>query len=183
MQEHELIQKLCERDETAFRFLIDKYRQQLFRVCIGFVHDKEDAEDLTQEVFIEVFNSIHKFKAQAQLSSWMYRIAVNKSLNHIEKKKGSLILSLKVALGFEKAAVSDPQKDLLIKERNAMLTNAIDSLPENQRIAFTLAKYEDLSYKEIADIMQTSVPAVESLLHRARLNLQKMLKTYIQEKK
>ncbi len=183
VEEKEFIRRLIERDENAFRFLIQKYKQSTFKICMGFLHDKDDAEDVTQEVFIEVFQSVHKFREEAQLSSWMYRIAVNKSINFINKRKGSVFLSVKEILGLQKTTSSDPQKDLLIKERNTFLANAIENLPEKQRIAFTLSKFDELSYKEISEIMQTTIPSVESLLHRARLNLQKMLKSYIQEKK
>lgn len=182
MSENELIEKLIAGDEKAFRSFIEAHQQKVFRTCIGFLHDKEDAEDVTQEVFIEVFRSVKNYKGNAALSTWLYRIAVNKSLNFLQKRKGGFLVSLKEVLGISET-VYNPQKELLIKERNSFLANAIDQLPEKQRIAFTLAKYDDLSYQEIAEVMQTSVSSVESLIVRAKSNLQKMLKSYFPEKK
>lgn len=184
MNEKEQIEKLIAGDEKAFRDLIDENKQRIFKVCIGFLHGKEDAEDITQEVFIEVFRSIKKFGGNSSLSTWVYRIAVNKSLNVLQKRKSNgFLTTIQNALGLKQAvAVSNPHKELISKERNSFLNKAIDALPENQRIAFTLAKYDDLSYNEIAGIMNTSVSSVESLMHRAKTNLQKSLAAYVHDK-
>ena len=185
MTESEIVKKLIENDEDTFRFLIDKYHLNIFKVCLGFLHHKEDAEDVAQEVFIEVFQSINRFKQESTLSTWLYRIAVNKSLNVLQKRKTKKLfndlqraINLKTLL-FES---SDPHRKLETKENANVLFKVINSLPENQRIAYTLAKYDELSYNEIAKIMNTSLSSVESLLHRAKKTLHKKLIKYYEGK-
>lgn len=180
-----LIDKILEGDQFAFKELVEKYQTMVINTCIGFLHDKQDAEDISQEVFIDVFASLRKFRKEAKLSTWMYRIAVNKSLNFLRsKKRRQWLQNLEDVLGMirqdhkQPIEMSNPAIDLEMKEEALLLNNAINSLSENQRIAFTLNKYEDLSYTEIADIMGISLSSVESLIHRAKLNLQQKLMNY-----
>jgi len=184
MSEAEIIQKLQERDEQAFRQLIENHRQLVVNTCFGLVHNPEDAEDIAQDVFIEVFRSVHKFRADSKISTWLYRIAVNRSLNFIrDNKRRKLAQSFEEFFAggkdkqdsFSADKAPAPDAEFENSQRAAILHKAIDSLPENQRVAFTLNKYEDLSYKEIAEIMESSVSSVESLIHRAKKNLQKKL--------
>ncbi len=184
MSETEIIHRLKQGNEQAFRELVDKYRNMVVNTCFGLLHNLHDAEDVGQDVFIEAFKSIHKFRADARLSTWLYRIAVNRSLNFIrDNKKRRWFQSFEEVVKSKselvKYEVSDdsenPESTIESKQRSLILHEAIDSLPENQRIAFTLNKYEDLSYKEIAEVMQVSVSSVESLIHRAKKNLQQKL--------
>jgi RNA polymerase sigma-70 factor (ECF subfamily) len=186
MSEAEIIQKLQQGDEKAFRQLVENYRQLVVNTCFGLVHNSEDAEDIAQDVFIEVFRSVSKFRADSKLSTWLYRIAVNRSLNFIRDNKrrkftqslGEIFVPGKEKPGsFSPEKASAPDTEVENSERAEMLHKAIDSLPENQRVAFTLNKYDDLSYKQIAEVMETSVSSVESLIHRAKKNLQKKLYT------
>lgn len=150
----------------------------VFRTCMGVLHDSGDADDVTQEVFIEVFRSMGKFRADAKISTWLYRIALNKSLNFIRdnRKHGALSLSGTPPNDALAAHRTDgPEEVLQNKEKKKILEQAIDSLPAKQKKAFVLSKYDDLSYKEIAEVMKLSVSSVESLLFRARQNLQKKL--------
>jgi RNA polymerase sigma-70 factor, ECF subfamily len=180
-----LIDKILAGEQLAFKELVEKYQTMVINTCTGFLHDKADAEDIAQEVFIEVFSSLDNFRKEAKLSTWMYRIAVNKSLNYLRsKKRRQWLQSFEEALGMDKKdqkqpiETRNPGMDLEIKEEAALLHNTINSLSENQRIAFTLNKFEDLSYSEIADVMGVSVSSVESLIHRAKLNLQQKLMNY-----
>ena len=182
-----LIKRIKSGDHLAFEEIVDQYKQMVINTCIGLLHHNEDAEDVAQEVFIEIYQSIHQFREASKLSTWIYRIAINKSLNFIRKKKGSRwIRSIESFFTGEKKQVleipdkqSDQPEELLEKkERADKLYHAIDSLSENQRIAFTLHKYDDLPYKEIAEVMNLSLSAVESLIHRAKKNLQKKLSRY-----
>jgi len=179
VDEFQLIENLKEGHEPTYRFVVEKYLKNVVNTCFGLVHNRADAEDIAQEVFIEVHRSVHRFRADAKLSSWIYRIAVNKSLNFIRDNKKSRRLSS----GYDdaqsiraQAGENDhPEKNLLNKERARILHEAVSRLPENQKIAFTLNKYEDLSYAEISEVMEVSLSSVESLIHRAKLNLQKQL--------
>lgn len=191
MSETEIIDKLKQGNEAAFRELVDNYRKIVMNTCFGLLHNTEDAEDIAQEVFIEVYRSIGNFRADAKMSTWLYRIAVNRSLNFIrDNKKRKWFQSFDDVVEAKKEELKrlsssdseNPESELENSQRALLLHEAIDSLSENQRIAFTLNKYEDLSYKEISEIMELSVSSVESLIHRAKLNLQKKLYTCYKKK-
>ena|ERR1700749_1343016 len=176
--ETDLIDKLLAKDENAFGVLIKQHQKQIYKVCMGFLHDKQEAEDITQDVFLEGFKSIHYFKQTSSLSTWLYRIAVNKSLNHLKRQKvKQLYVTLQGLVGITHTQANS-HEILELKEQKSELAKAIATLPENQRIAFTLAKYDELSYEEIAEIMSVSLSSVESLLFRAKANLKKRLQKY-----
>lgn len=178
------IQALQAGNKNAYRQLIETYQDQVVNTCYGFVQRREDAEDLAQEVFIEVFRSVGKFRKDAKLSTWLYRIAVNKSLEfiryHKRKKRFAWRQSLSdMTEAEEPASLSDhPGLSLEQQEGMRILMGKIELLPQNQRIAFTLSKIEDLPYKEIAEVMKLSLSSVESLMHRAKKNLKKELKNW-----
>jgi RNA polymerase sigma factor (sigma-70 family) len=187
LEEIEIIEELKRRNTAVFSQLIDDYQQKVFGTCISFVPNKEDAEDLVQEVFLEVYNSISKFKGNSKLSTWIYKITTNKCLEFIRKK------NTKKRTGFLKPLFSEdfsidktnyftefnhPGFLLENKELNETLFKAINSLPENQASAFTLHKIDGKSYQEIAAITDKSVSSVESLMFRAKKNLQQLLYDY-----
>jgi len=179
----EFIKKLKSGDEPAFKECVESHNDRVLNTCYRLVQNRDDAEDLAQEVFIEVYRSIGHFREDAELSTWIYRIAVNKSLDFVRKKKRKKRFAFVMSLaGFGEVekelslpAPSNPQVELEQKERIKILNQAIESLPENQQVAITLSNYEGFSNKEIAEIMETSVSAVESLIHRAKNNLHKKL--------
>ena len=183
MGETEIIQKLQQGNEQAFKQLVENYQKKVVNTCFGLVHNTADAEDIAQEVFIEVFRSIQNFRADSKLSTWLYRIAVNRSLNFIRDNKRKkwfqsfedTVLAKNSKVNITTDLHETPSAELENSQRAIILHEAIDSLPENQKTAFTLNKYEDLSYKEISEVMDLSVSSVESLIHRAKLKLQKKL--------
>jgi RNA polymerase sigma-70 factor (ECF subfamily) len=190
MNDHELILQITQHnDHSAFASLVDRYQKMVVNTCRGFVSSYADAEDLAQDVFIELYESLPEFRHEAKLSTWIYRIAVNKSLNFIRKKKRENIFSSfgqlfdssekQQAVEFNSPNsfdVADGQ--LMTEELRKVLKNAINKLPKNQKIAFILNKYQDLSYKEVAEVMDVSLSSVESLLFRAKTNLQEFLSGY-----
>ncbi len=186
MTDRELIGEIKNGSPQAFRELVVQYQDMVMNTCYGFLRDTTDAEDMAQEVFLEAYQSLHAFRAEARLSTWLYRIAANKSLNLVKKnKRKRWFSSIQAMLGSEKEApqladdkTRDPQTDLEQQERVRVIHQAIETLPESQKVAFTLSKYEDLSYQEIAEVMGTTISAVESLLNRAKKNLQKRLYDY-----
>lgn len=184
MTDAELIKGILERDENIFRQLVEQYKQIVFNTCYGLLHSREDAQDIAQDVFIEVYVSIDKFRHEAKLSTWLYRVSVNKSINHLKKnKKNRLLLSLENMFSLksestEIANIHANERDIYTDESAKVLYDAIDSLGENQRVAFTLNKFDELSYKEISEIMNISISSVESLIHRAKINLQKKLEKF-----
>ena len=191
MNDRELIQKIAQKDHSAFKVLIDRYQALVINTCYHLLGNRQDAEDVAQEVFLQVYKSAGKFRQEAKLSPWLYRIAVNRSLNFLRDNKWSRWLkSLTSLLEDEREQALDlpasnsdrPDIALENKERDMIVQKAIDSLPRKQKAAFVLHKYEGLSYQEIAEILEYSLSAVQSLIHRAKLNLQKKLVGYLEQK-
>jgi RNA polymerase sigma-70 factor (ECF subfamily) len=181
--------KLREKDSAAFKTLVELYGDKVYNTSISILLNKEDAEDIAQEVFIEVFQSVHQFKGDAKLSTWIYRIAVTKSFEFLRKKNRKKRFAFVQSL-FGNENILDKTDDnkfyhpgikLESKERSAILFSAINKLPENQKTAFVLHKTEDLSYAEVAEVMNVSVSSVESLMFRAKQNLQKLLGDYYEK--
>jgi len=184
LNETELIAAIKSGDHGAFRFLVEEYQDKVIRICKGFVHSITDAEDIAQEVFIEVYQSVNKFRGDSGLSTWIYRIAVNKSHNFLRSVSRGKIVSFFEYPGTEKPVTANdpvaspefcPDDDLRKSEQAEAVKQALDGLPSKQRTAFVLSKYEDLTYKEIAAVMDVTIPSVESLIFRAKQNLQKRL--------
>jgi len=177
-----LIDKLKQKDETAFKTIVETWQDMVFNTALGIVQSTEDAEDVSQEVFVQVYESIHSFKGEAKFSTWLYRIVLTKSMDHLRKKKRKKRFAyIQSLFGINNEIIYDPPDfnhpgvALDKKETSALLFKTIDKLPENQKIAFILHKVEGLSYQEICEVMETTLSSVESLLHRAKNNLKKHL--------
>lgn len=182
LNEEKLVQELKEGSETAFKHVVDSYQNMVYNTCLSIVKSEEDAEDIAQDVFIQVYQSIGSFKGESKLSTWIYRIATTKSLDFERKKKRKKRFGfMRSIFGNDSEIVINPpdfQHPGVVydkKENAAILFQAIDQLPENQRIAFLLNKVEGLSYQEVSEVLKTSVSSIESLLHRAKNNLRKIL--------
>ncbi|MEI6062501.1 MAG: RNA polymerase sigma factor [Bacteroidota bacterium] len=183
MTDQELITGIVNHDKPVIQFLVNRYHKQVITTAYHFLHDMDDAEDLAQDVCIEILESVSQFKRTSSLSTWIYRITVNKSLNFVRKNKRKQLVRqfetfFHMADGNAGLIIPEPSANdnsYDNKERKQILDNAINSLPENQKTAFILSKYEELSYKEITEIMNLSLASVESLLQRAKQNLQKKL--------
>ncbi|MEI6143110.1 MAG: RNA polymerase sigma factor [Mariniphaga sp.] len=184
MTDNEIIMQIVQGDRNMFRKLVEKYQPMVFRTSMGFLHNKDDADDLTQEIFIQVYQTLPGFKGDASFSTWIYKIAINASLNKIRKtSKPNLFQRLEIAFGSEKSKEysfpipdhENPENILILNEHREWVQQALNSLPENQRIAIVLSKYDDLSQKEIAGIMNTTEGAVEALIQRAKANLREKL--------
>ena len=173
------ISELRSGDHKAFQKLVDSYRQKVFNTAISLVLSNDIAEEIAQEVFITVYKSINSFNEKSSLSTWIYRITVNKCLDHLRAKKRQkfyLFSQLFTTAAIEnKPAFDHPGIKLENRETARQLFLAIETLSHNQKTAFVLAYVEELSQKEIAAIMDLSVNAVESLIQRAKVNLRKKL--------
>ena len=185
MEEKEFIQKLRNRDRNAFDKLVREYKDRLLNICYGYLKDIDDAEDLTQDIFVEVYRTISNFKEESSLFTWMYRIAISRSLDELKKRN-----SLKRAAFFEKRIRSEaadlemsqtasdlptPEEDLTQKQQQKFIQDCLNALPETQRTAFVLSQQDGVSYKEIASIMNKSLSSIESLVHRSKQNLRKTM--------
>ena len=192
MTDSEIISHILNGNRDSYRLLVERYQSMVFRTCMGFLHNKEDAEDLTQEVFIQAYQSLLSFKGASTFSTWIYRIAVNASLNKVRKSSKSFLLQrLDVLFGSDKSKMhsliasdtENPENILIESEHREWVQKALNSLPENQRTAIVLSKYDDLSQKEIAEIMNTSEGAVEALIQRAKTNLREKLSSSVKKNK
>jgi len=163
-----------------------QFQEKVRNTCYGFVHNKDDADDLSQEVFIQVYKSYTSFREESEMSTWIYRIAVNKSLDFLRKKKRKKRFAKILPLDgnsdtnevISLPAESDPQTEFEDHERKQILKQAVDNLPDKQKAVITLSKYEGFRNKEIADVLHISLSSVEALMYRAKKNLHKKLYNY-----
>lgn len=177
-------------DKASFETLMHKYYGRVLNFVYRFTGRKDVAEDLTQDVFMKVYLNAHTYKPQAKFQTWLFTIARNISLNEI-RKASHKTLSLDNTFEDDEGSplehqVQDeqavhPVKKMLEEERAALVLQAIQELPENQRTAVLLRRYEDLSYEEIAKTMRCSVEAVKSLLNRAKESLKVSLAKLIRD--
>lgn len=188
MNESELIALLKKKDREAFKIIVETWQGMVYNTALGLLQNSEDAEDVAQEVFMQVYESIATFKEESKFSTWLYRITVSKSLDHIRKKKRKKRFAFIQSLYgkndgqmIEPPDFFHPGVKMENKENGAILFKAVNQLPANQKTAFILNKTENLSYREIAEIMESSESAVDALLQRAKKNLQKNLKEYYQK--
>ena len=179
----QLMLKFRSGSKFAFETLMQNYYPRVLNFIYRFIADRESAEDLTQEVFLRVYRNASRYKPKAQFKTWLYTIAKNICLNELRKNK-DLVTSLDVATisGNEEVQmqVADPKSigqdtKLIRKEKALVIRKAINDLPENQRLAVILRRYDDFSYAEIAETLGVSDKAVKSLLSRAKVNLKHRL--------
>lgn len=175
-----IIESILKGNPEEFRKLVKKYQEKVFRTAMGFLHCREEAEDVCQEIFICAYRSLQNFRKEAEFSTWLYRITVNCCLSNLTKLRKRNLLKRTEDLAQEVKHIhskdKNPEESLIEQQTSLMISNAIDGLPEKQRVAFILSRYDELPQKEIARIMQISEGAVEQLLQRAKINLQKKLK-------
>ncbi len=178
MHNESFIEKLQQGDRKAYQVLIEEHKEMVFKTCLRYLREPEDARDIAQDVFVEALNAVADFRKEAAISTWLYRIAVNKSLNFLKKHKRRTLSDDMSGHIPENMHEQDASAKSENEEQKRILSEAISTLSENQRIAFTLHKIEGKSYKEIAQQTGQSLSSVESLIHRAKQNLQKKLLSY-----
>ena len=190
MNETELVLKFKNGDKSAFRELVEKYQGSVINTCFRFLRNKEEAEEVAQEVFLKVYLSARSYQPKAKFSTWLFKIVVNLCLNKLRDKKRSSLPKIEDSFyhnqiqmenDFPAPAESQPDKSYEREELKKIIKEAIDSLPENQRAAIILNKYEGFSYQDMAKILDCSVSAIEARLFRAKENLRKKLNPYIKK--
>lgn len=170
MTEIQLIENIKEGSQEAFAMLYSQYSSNVYNTALSFTKNAEDAEEITQDVFVKIHKSVASFKGDSSLSTWIYRITVNTALNYQKKKKRFTLFKNSVpqsdTMDFEHPGV------LLENKENAKeLYKAIDRLSANQKMAFILSFVEGLPRQDVADAMGNSLKSVESLLQRAKKNM------------
>ncbi len=186
----DLSQRLKKQDESAYVELLDLYSNKVFRLAMSLVKHKEDAEDVTQEVFLTVCSRINDLKESKALSSWIYRITANASLMKIRKSGRSEQVSFEEDLprfdqnGMHVKPVKDwsenPEKKASSKQVMDFIKENLKDLPDSYRVVFLLRDMEGLSNNEVAEALDISLTAVKSRLHRARLFMRERLSKYFE---
>lgn len=174
--------------KNTIREIYNEHHKLVFNLALVYLQNTEDAEEVTQDVFVSVYQSIHKFNRTSSVKTWVYRITINKCLDFLKakktKKRWAFVSSIFNNDGGLKHDTSDfihPGILLENKEHSIYLFKAIETLPETQKTAFLLANIEGLGNKEISVVMEKSIGSVESLLQRAKENLRTELKEYYKE--
>jgi RNA polymerase sigma-70 factor (ECF subfamily) len=184
-----LMVRFGEGDDRAFATLVERYQTRILGLAYRYLNDRGLAEDLAQEAFLRVYGARKRYEPRAKFSTWLYRIVVNLCLKEIRWRKVRPMLALAVStetssnLNIDMAdeGKDEPIKALEKEELAEQLQAIIATLPENQRIAILLNKYEGLSYQSVAEAMDTSVMAVKSLLTRARVKIKERLVPYLRK--
>lgn len=174
-EEAVLIERVKQGDEKAFEQIFYRYQEKVYNVAYRMTGNRETAEDMTQEVFLRLFQKIRKFKGKSSFSTWLYRLTVNLCLDHLRKRDAHPAESLddieEEALVYGKT----PEDDLILKERREAVQRIINSLPDRLRAIIILREMEGLSYKELAEAMNCSMGRVKSLLYEARMELKRRI--------
>ncbi|WP_420318546.1 RNA polymerase sigma factor [Ekhidna sp.] len=184
------IKAIGQSSEDALEQLYNHYCDRVFNTIISYTKNEEDAEELLQDVFVTIYNTASSFQFNSSVSTWIYRIAVNKSLDFLRKKnsqkRSGIFTSLYVKdsseIKYESPDFVHPGVKLENKEDAQQLFKAIDLLSENQKTAFILTQIEGLPQKEVAEIMKQSRKSVESLVQRAKVSLRKELEKLYPER-
>ena len=172
----ELLLTFIRGDERAFEILYERHHPSVLNVAYRMLGDRDSAEDVAQDVLLKIYTSPRSYKPSARLSTWLYRVTCNACIDEIRKRNKSTTIPNDLPLS---GSEPDPQQSAESNELADAVRKAIASLPENQRAAIVLQRYEGLSYQEIAEVLKTSVPAVESLLSRAKESLKSRLSAFI----
>ena len=172
-----LASRVASGDRDALRVLYERHAERVWRVARRHLGNDADAEDVTQAVFLGLMEGARQFRPEARFTTWLYRVTANRCLNHRALAHERLRDGLDTVPEAALVARAEDQPDRLIetREREAAVLAALARLPERQRLAVVLSRFDGLSYEEIAEAMQCSVSTVESLLFRARQGLRKML--------
>jgi RNA polymerase sigma-70 factor (ECF subfamily) len=183
-----LIEEFRKGDEKAFEEIVRRYHRQVANIIYLTLGNREEVDDLSQEVFVRVFRSLDRFEFDSSLYSWIYRIAVNLCIDEIRKKKIRKLIPLDF---FSERKLEDERRhkevvtgadELLQKEKREMILEALNKLSPIHRAVILLREYQDLSYGEIAKTLHISPQAVKSRIFRAREELRELLKDYFQER-
>jgi len=184
-----LIKKFKTGDESSFEKLVEKYQSRVYSIALSMLRDKNDADDVSQEIFVKVYRSLHKFKGKSKFFTWLYRITINTCINSRNgggKRKKIVSLSQPIDEQGNDLYTYLPQKRfksplevLKNKELSEKIKLAIDSLSDGLKEVFILREIEDISYKELANILQCPEGTIKSRLFRARDQLKEKLGVYL----
>jgi RNA polymerase sigma-70 factor, ECF subfamily len=188
LSDAEVMLKVKAGDDTAFEFLLQKYRRPMVSFMYRMAHNSAVAEDLAQEVFLRVYRSRENYEASAKFTTWLYRIATNLGMNHArdtrhERPENTVSLDEPDDETGRTPDVADgaptAEEKILRRERLAAIRQRVEALPERQRLAVVMHKYQQMDYREIAQVLKLSESATKSLLFRAYETLREQLKEFL----
>lgn len=183
----ELVADVQGGDQAAYRFLVERYYRKIYNLALRLVRNPEDAEDVLQETFVSAYKALPNFKGQSAFGTWIYRIATNFGLMKLRGKK-PVFVSLDEPRDNDMPNIeltdfsANPLEEVLDSELREKMEQAVAALPDDMRTVFLLRDVEGLSNAEVAEILDLSVPAVKSRLHRTRLQLREQLSRYFMER-
>ncbi|MBN2802895.1 MAG: sigma-70 family RNA polymerase sigma factor [Deltaproteobacteria bacterium] len=187
--EKQLVKKLKLRDEKAFEQLIEQYKSHIFNLLFRMIGNREEAEDLLQEVFITVFKKIESFREDSALSTWIYSIATNLCINrkqYLKRKKhydkssiDDLGSSKKISVYSQQETSATPLEVIEGRQMEKIIQEIILSMDEEYRVVIVLRDIQNLSYEEIGEILNVPPGTVKSRLHRGRMELKERLAPYL----
>ena len=182
------IESFLQGDYKSFEIVVNLFKDRVVNICYSYTNNYHDAEDVAQEVFVELYRSLHKFKNQSTLSIWIYRIASNKAIDFIRSKKrqkrGSGQIGYLEDQKYYDWIVGDNKSaddELIQQQRKSLLYDALNKLPSRQKEAYVLTQIEGFDQSTVAEIMETSVKSVESLVVRSKKKLKQILEKRIKE--
>lgn len=191
MEDNQLIHGILSKDPEVLEYLVKNHQDKIYRLCLQYVHNDEEAQDIVQEVFITVIEKIENFRGESKFSTWLYSVTVFTAIGYLRKKQRKKESSFdELTLNNQEKEVSQkdvlsndplPEDSTLQKEARMILYQAIDELPLDYKTVFILKELEGLSIKEIQQSVPLSEPAIKTRLHRARLHLRSKLSGYFPE--
>jgi RNA polymerase sigma-70 factor (ECF subfamily) len=181
-----LMEKVRAGDEAAFRELVEAHQHRVIGTVTRMLGDANEAEDLSQQIFVRVWKSAPRWEPTAKFTTWLYTILRNLVFNECRRRCRHKLTSLDAATDdedhpqqFADGTVKQPDTTMLDEEMQDAIERSIQELPEAQRMAVIMRRYQDVSYEEIAEVLELTVPSVKSLLFRARTDLREKLKKYL----
>ncbi len=189
--EDELVRKLQAGNMEVFDQLVERFQKKIYALSFNLTRNQMDAQDVTQDVLLTLFRKIHTFQGKSAFSSWVYRITLNASYMKLRSRKKDQSVSIDELLptfnkaGFQQEKVQDWSENteslLFANETRGIIQKAVDQLPEKEKVVFLLRDVEGFSTEKVGEILELTIPAVKSRLHRARLFLRKKLSSFFEE--
>jgi RNA polymerase sigma-70 factor (ECF subfamily) len=177
--DHQLIEQFLDGEQRSFNLLVERYRERIYLLVWRMVRNREDALDLSQEVFVKAYKNLKSFRQESNFYTWLYRIAVNLSLNFVRREKLRSFLSLS-DLSDRITSDSSPSDDIERYQLSGLIDRAVMKLPEKQRAVFILRHYEQMSVKEVADLLGKSEGTIKANYYQAIKKLRESLKPYVE---
>jgi RNA polymerase sigma-70 factor, ECF subfamily len=184
----DLVRMAVQRDERAFRIIMQRYNRRLYRCARSIVRDDSEAEDIVQEAYVNAFSHLGSFRGDSSLATWLTRITFNEALARVRRRRPTVALAALDAVAHTKtqfialpsmAMNTDPERTAALREIRRLIERAIDDLPEPFRVVFVMRAVEDMSVEETADFLDLRQATVKTRLHRARRLLRNALDTQL----